>query len=358
MTKYNRGLAILLIITISFITISSGLYYLGMNYLEDRPRTIIESLEFVTQTMTTVGYGQDPPWKHQLMYLLSMVIQLAGITIVFLSIPIVVTPWIEERITLRPPDEYSGPLNHIIITEYTDLQETFLSELESNDIPYTLLEHDEQKARNLYNQGYNVVLGDAEEPNELVETRAEDARIAILDGTDQRNAAVALAIEDVVPDLETLAIAGNEDRAVHLKAAGADKVIYPRRQIGQVLGHKALSGLGKTVQFEPEQSDATLEIQEFPILKNSQICNKSVRESQIRRKTGAHIIGLWRRGDFISQINPNQMIRKDDVLVTAGTRSQLRDLEQFVQQKTRSRESANVVIIGFGNEGMAAAEVL
>lgn len=356
MTKFSRGLGFIFSFTIIFVIVATLLFYLGMNHLEGRPVTLIGSLEFISQTMTTVGYGQYAPWKTTAMNILVIITQLAGISIVFLSIPIVVTPWLQERIALQAPNKYEGQGEHIIISQYTDLMDTLLDELEQENIPYVLIDERQEVTSDLYRSNYNVIRGDSSEPETLKRARIDEARLAILDGTDERNAMVALAMDEQCPNLRIIAIAGQSKRAEHLSEAGVEKIIYPKDVIGQELARHALKAVTGEIEIKDSDLGGELDIREFPIVPESDLVHKTLREANLRQKFGTHLIGLWRRGKFLNQPSPSLRFRKGDILVATGTLDQLRELEQYAEigDYSSAPEDKHCVIIGFGNEGKAA----
>jgi len=356
MTNLNSGLWYLLTLTILIVIASTLLFYLGMNYLEHRPVTLIESLQFVTQTMTTVGYGEFTPWNTTAMQILVIITEIAGIAIVFLSIPTVVSPWIQERIALQPPSEYFGPTNHIIISEYTDLMDTLLDELESREIPYVLIDERREETSQLKQNGRTVMLGDASEPQTLEKAGINEARLAILDGADERNAMVALAMGEFDTELDIISVAGRTSRATHLSQAGVDEIIYPRELIGRELANHALKAVGKEFDFQDPELHKKLDIREFPVIPPSTFDGQTLESSQIRTRFGTNVVGVWRRGDFISHPPGKFKVRQGDILVATGTPDQLDQLEKRMEisKTTGDATERNVVIIGFGNEGEAA----
>jgi Trk K+ transport system NAD-binding subunit len=328
-----------------------------MNYLEDRPRNIIESLEWVTQTMTTVGYGQDPPWASNLMVLLAIVTQLTGITLVFLSIPIVVSPWVKQRLSVRPDTEYTGSKNHVVIAEYTSIVGSLIDELEQRGIPYVLIESDEETATSLYRDGYEVIIGNPVDYRTLQNARLEDSRLVILDCPDDRNASIALTVQECEKDIPVVVVAEQQNRAVHLNAAGIDEIIYPKEKIGEVLARKALSGLGRKNLLE-EQFESELEIREFPVLGSSPLVNTRLKNSNIREEIGVRIIGVWRQGNFIHNPPADYRIQSNDILVASGSSESLENLHGMTEVRDLSPDQKNVLIIGYGKEGTKTLEVL
>lgn len=328
-----------------------------MNHLENRPRTLIESLEWVTQTMTTVGYGQDPPWDHQVMYLLAIATQLGGITIVFMSIPTVVTPWIKQRLSVRPDSTYTGDGDHVIITEYTSIVSSLIAEFEEREIPHVLIESDEETATELYREGHEVILGNPVDYQSLRDASINDARLLIVDCPDEKNASIALTSQECENDVPVVAVAEQRERAIHLKAAGIEEIIYPREKIGEVLARKALSGLGRKDLLE-DQFESEIEIREFPVLGSSPLVNTKLKDSGIRERIGIRIIGVWREGQLMHNPPAEFRIHRNDLLVASGSSEALHELHDITEIRELSPDQKNVLIIGYGKEGHKADKVL
>lgn len=328
-----------------------------MNHLENRPTSLLQSLEWVTQTMTTVGYGQDAPWTHPVMIVFVIVMQLSGVTIVFLSIPTVVSPWMEQRLSLRPNTAYSGRDDHIIITEYTSIVESLINELEDRETPYVLIESDEETATDLYRQGHSVMLGNPVDYDTLRKAKLDSARLVILDCPDERNASVALTIQECETEIPIVAVADQRERSAHLTAAGIDQIIYPREKIGEVLARKTLSGLGRKDLLE-EKFESDLEIREFPVLGASDLINSQLKDSNIRETIGVRIIGVWRQGRFIHNPPADHRIHRNDILVASGSPESLNELHGLTETRKLAPGEKNVLIVGYGKEGHRAEEVL
>ncbi len=359
MKLVNRNVLLLVGLTLTTVVAATLLHNLGMQYLEGEPRRLIQSLEFVVQTMTTVGYGQDAGWDHTLMYLLVIVVQLAGITLVFLSIPTLVTPWLEQRMTLRPPARYTGPGDHIVLSRHTPILDTLMEELEARETPHVLLEPDETLATSLYQEGERVLVGDPAESEVLERARIQEARAMVLDGPLEHIAAVALSLQEEDENFPVIAIAGEVDRSTHLRSAGVDQILFPRKKIGEVLASTALAGLGRTFEVRGELEEE-FEIQELPVLASSPLIRNRLRHSRIREETGAHVVALWRQGTLTHNPSPDVQIRRNDILVAAGTRAQLEALGEIAQSRERLKGvgKGRVLLIGYGQSGRTVAENL
>ncbi len=359
MKKLNVRILALVLVTLSLIILLSFLYRWGMYMLEGRTRTFLQSLEFVIQTMTTVGYGQDAPWSSSWMIALVIFTEISGVGLILISFPIVVGPWIKERFQVNPPVQYRGPGEHIVLSRHTQMTDSLMDLIAERDRSYVLIEPDRETVTNLYHDNKKVIHGAPDEPEVLKKARVSEASLVILDGTDQFSATASLVLQDVNPGIRVLAISRERKRSEHLRTAGIDKVFYPREIIGETLAHKILSALGKHVDVQPELEDH-LEIEELPVFSNSSLIGQTLEEASIRQKTGAYVIGIWRDGQFQSSPEPDIRIQEHDILVAAGTRSDLESLSEQTEIETArmSEEEVRVLIIGYGNEGEAARETL
>ncbi len=360
MRNLNLRIWGLVLLTVATVLLSTLLYQAAMTHLEGEPRSFLQSLEFVIQTMTTTGFGEDAAyWSSPWVYLIVIAIMLAGITLVFLSIPIIVTPWLRERFSLRPPSRYRGPGNHVILSRHSAIMDSLIELLEEREIPYVLIDDREEIVNQLYREKKSVLFGPADDPEILAKAGADRARIAILDNPDQRTASIALEMQENIPELRILAVAGKANRAAHLNSAGVDKVFYPRSKIGEALAHKVLSGLGRGVDLASEETDQ-IEVEEFPVLDPSPLIGATLRESNIRSRTGAHVVGIWRQGVFENAPEPDFRIQQHDILVAAGTHEQLEALSGLSESRNRIVQRAQhpVLIVGYGSEGVACRETL
>ena len=78
----RRRLALLVAALIAFLFGVALLYDLGMEGLEHKPRTFLESFEWATETLSTTGYGSDNHWSHPLMVLLVIFVQVIGMVLI------------------------------------------------------------------------------------------------------------------------------------------------------------------------------------------------------------------------------------------------------------------------------------
>src|SRR6478609_1992091 len=84
MHRSTRRLLWLVAGLLLFLIASALLYQVGMARLEGKPRTFWDSFEWAAETLSTTGYGFDSHWRHPAMVVLVVVVQFAGVFLVFL----------------------------------------------------------------------------------------------------------------------------------------------------------------------------------------------------------------------------------------------------------------------------------
>jgi len=332
------------------------LYQWAMGAIADRPRTFLEALQFVVETFTTVGYGEDAPWNSPLLLLLVMAVELSGILFVFLALPLFIVPYLEERLAVSPPTEIDAT-DHVVITGFSGRGASLLEELAGDDLEAVVVEADRDTARTLHQEGESVVHGDPESTTVLERASVPSARAVVLDADDETNAAIALAVEDLAPDVYTVGFVEDPSNMEYLEYAGVDRVLSPRNLLGRALADRAQRSLstrlGQTVKVTDEFS-----IVELPVGQGCGIDGVELGNSGIRERTGADVVGAWVDGEFRSNPGPSFVVNSDTELVVAGTDGQLEEVLELTTTDVESDREDRVVIGGYGQVGSTAREVL
>lgn len=106
-----------------------------------------------------------------------------------------------------------------------------------------------------------------------------------------------------------------------LERVGADKVVYPERDMGVKVAHALVSkNIMDQISLSPEYSLVEM-------LAPPQFINKTLVESGARQKYGVSILAIRRDKDMIISPNATQMIREGDVLVVIGKGEKLQKFD-------------------------------
>ncbi|WP_440008134.1 potassium channel family protein [Halomicrococcus sp. SG-WS-1] len=345
----------------AFVTVVVGYtfaYSWGMATFEERERSLLESFAIVVETFTTTGYGRDAGlWTTTEMELLMVAMQMTGVFLIFMALPLFVAPWVQEAVRVSPPtaiDERSG---HVVICGYSPRAETLIDELRSWDREYVLVVRDRETSLDLYERNLDVIHGDPESAEVLRRARVATAATVVADATDEQNASITLAVREISDDVEVISLVQDPDLASYLQYAGADQVFSPRHLLGESLAEQVTASvttdLGDTITIGED-----FEIVELSVQENSAVVGRELSESNIRERTGASIIGTWTRGEFHTPPSPDTMLDEDTILLVAGRESQLERLKEMTLGDEYSRSRRSAIVAGYGEVGSTVSEKL
>ena len=175
--------------------------------------------------------------------------------------------------------------------------------------------------------------GDATKDEVLIEAGLESAKALITAlPSDAANVFVVLTARDKSPKLKIISRASDDASEHKLKRAGADNVIMPDKIGGTHMA--ALITKPDVLEFI-DHITGTINIRLEEILFKSlpdSMQNKSIRELEIRNKTGANIIGYKSAsGDYIINPSPDTIMMQDAKLFVLGTQEQVSKFKEILK---------------------------
>lgn len=198
-------------------------------------------------------------------------------------------------------------------------------------------------AKTLYELGHDVLGIDNDE--EIVQSVAESITHAVkADATDE-NALKALgvrnfdvAVVSIGNDIQSsilvtlilkemgikylVAKANSELHGRVLKKIGADRIVFPERDMGIRVAHNlTLSNILDYIELSPEYS--IIEISALPAW-----YDKSLRQLNMRTKYGLNVIAIKRNGNIIISPNGDDMILRGDILAVVGHKDDIENIEK------------------------------
>jgi len=333
-------------------------YDYGMSAFEGEPREFLHSLQVVVETFTTTGFGSDAPWESTGMRLLVITMDITGVVLIFLALPVLLFPLFEEAIETNAPTTVERDLeDHVVICEFTPRGETLVAELASWDVDYVVVEPDSDRADDLHDEGYHVIHADPQSVEGLEKARLTSARALVADASDQVNTSIVLTAREVDEHIRTVSVVEEPDRAKYHDLAGADAVLSPRGLLGESLASKVTTGVSTTLGDSIEVGE-DFDIAELPIHRGSDLVGTTLADSGIREETGVNVIGAWFRGQFVSPPSPDAELDGSTVLLASGTADQLERLKSRTLSSVRGFRRGETVIVGYGEVGRTIAEDL
>ena len=196
-------------------------------------------------------------------------------------------------------------------------------------------------AKTLYSLGYDVLGVDSNE--EIVQSLSNDLTHVVTADVLDEGTFTALGIRNfdvaivAVGDLEAsmmctlllreigvpfiLAKASTSLHGRMLEKIGADKVIYPERDMGLRVGHN-LADSNIIDYIELVDNLSIMEV-EAPLA----MLGKSLAEVELRRLYKVTVVALRRDGEMLVNPNPHEKIKKGDIMVILGTRESVKAME-------------------------------
>ena len=342
-------------LSLVIVTFTVG-YNLVMWHVEGVGQSIVASFEFVVQTMTTTGYGQDSgTWNHWFTFLFVATTQITGIGIGFFTLRLIIVPLISEAETSLD-DRLTPKSDHVIACGYRRDSAVLLDELTGLDIDYVLVNTDEAEARELSDEGHSVIHGSPQDASSFERASVEDARAVVVDVGDA-NVDAILTVRSVRPDADVIALVDDSDMRDVLLDAGADSVLSPHGVLGHRLAEKVVATYSTDLVDTIELGE-DLEVTEIPLQHGSDLIDKRIHDAGVRERAGAQIVGAWVDGELQLPPDPDTVIRTNTTLIVSGDREALADMTEFTRAPRSFRRPERVIVAGMGEVGGAADAVV
>jgi len=348
-TYYLTGLAALIVV----YTVT---YNFALAQLEGVNQSIFASFEFIVQTMTTTGYGQDSGiWSHPLMFLFVAATQISGIALGFFTLRLIIIPLFTGA-EVNLDNRLTSKQDHVIICEYRRDSAVLLDELRELGIEYVLISSSEEHAKELADDGYSVIDGSPQDMSAFERASIDSARAVITDAGDA-NVNTILTVRSIDPDIEIITLTDDSDMRDILLDTGADTVLSPHGVLGRRLAEKAISSFSSDLT-DTIDIGGEIEVTEVPVQQGNRLIGTRIRDSKIREETGANIIGAWIDGELQLPPHPDAIIRSNTVLLVTGAHDALEAFSDFTQPARTLRKHERIIVAGQGEVGQAARDVV
>ena len=355
MTRSQKRLLYLFSAVPVLLLVSTFIYMYGMEHLEGDPRNFWESLGWAAETVTTTGYGVDGRWHHPVMVIFTIVLQFAGVFLVFLVFPIYVIPFLEERFETRLPTDAGDVEDHVIIYRYGPAVSTLVERLRSEGVASVVVEEDSVTARRVADRGQKVVVRSLDD-GALTAARIQAARALIANGRDDEDAAAILAARQGGFQGEILAVVEEPLHRKPMNLAGADAVYTPRHILGAALAARASARISPRVAGV-QQLGRHLAVREIRLQAGSKLAGVTLEEAAIGANTGATVIAQWVEGKLVRQPNATTELVPWAILVAVGSHGALEKLTSLAGA-VELRKEGPFLVGGYGEVGRKVAQLL
>ncbi len=354
--RSQKRLLLLLAALPVLLVVTAVLYMLGMGFFEGESRGFWEAFEFVSETLSTTGYGADARWSHPLMVIFVVVLQFLGVFLIFLIFPIYLIPVLEERFEVRLPRSAPDARDHVLIYRYGSAVATLLEQARAAGLETVVIEPDSSQARRLAEKGHSVVRGRLDD-GVLERAGISRARALIANAADDENAAVILGARQSGFEGEVLAVVEEPYHRKPMMLAGASAVYTPRHILGAALAARASERISPRVEGAQLLGNK-LVVSEVRIENQSELAGQTLATSRLRERAGVNVIGQWVAGEMVGEPTPDTQLVPGGILLVAGSSDSVHRLAQLGAGTTPLRRSGPFLLAGYGEVGRKVAQLL
>ena len=236
----------------------------------------------------------------------------------FTFIQFVFVPWMESSQRARAPRRIGKDVRGMMLmTGMGAVQAALVVRLRRAGIPYAVMVSEVDEALQLHDDGYDVLVGDLDDPEALAGAGVDRARLVVALAADIANTNVAFTVREISHEVSVVATSGAPDAVDILQLAGCDEVLELGELLGTALARRVLFPDGRAhvigelgdllvAEAEPPEASVGVRLTEWPI----------------RRRTGLTVAGVWQRGT-LRVARPTTVLSASDTLVLAGSGDQL-----------------------------------
>lgn len=352
-TSLHR-LLLLVVALPGVLALLAGLYMLGMEHLEHEPRSFSSAFMWAAETLSSTGYGSDSRWSHPAMVALVVATQFIGMSMAFLVFPLVVMPYFEQRFEGRLPRTLPSKLrDYVLVYRWSPAVESLLDELQRAKVPAVVLEEDEALARRLRDRGRTVVFGNLDD-DDIDPGLLRRARAIVANGSDPANGTLVLVARQLGFSGELVALVDEPLHRRPLMLQGASAVYTPRHVQAAALAELANGRVAARI-YGIHHLGGKLATGELRVHEQSDLVGQTLAEAELRRRTGANIIGQWRGGELRAPVPGSTVLEAGAILVAVGSKEALDRLGALVKPLT---EHGPFVVLGYGEVGRKVVEFL
>lgn len=347
----QRNLSLLQRLLIGFMTLILlyGILFHVIMYFEGRDYSLITGVYWTLTTMSTLGLGEIT-FTSDLGKTFTIVVLISGMMFFLVMLPFLFIQFFqsEARVPRDLPKDTKG---HVVLTQFDPISNALIKKLTRYNYKYVLIIPDLEKALNLYDTGYKVVLGYLDNTETYKNVRVNNAAMVATTASETVNSNIAFTVREVSEKVPIIATGVSSIAVDVLKLAGCSQVFQLHRILGQSLARRTKGGdalthlIGKFNDLLIAEANAAC----------TPLVGKTLKESQLQELAGVTVVGAMERGEF-KTAKANLLINDKTILVLAGTKKQLRKYnEHFCIYRDANTP---VIILGGGRVGRATARAL
>ncbi len=254
----------------------------------------------------------------------------------------------EQLETFNLPPE--GLRDHVVIAGGGQVGQSVAYILTNLDVPFVVVDLAQNAIKECKKQGYPIIFGDAGQPVVLDAANLSTAKQLLITVPNiVTTEAIVRHVHMNFPDLSIVVRAVGAEQMKALYDDGVYMVINPELEAGLEIARQALLNLNIPVpliqkftddarreRYYGDHGQQTVE-QDLHLLKHARdlieltweeiqeeslLVGKSLREMNLRQQTGASVVGVLRKGNFISNPSADLVFEAGDLVALIGSSRQ------------------------------------
>ena len=286
----------------AFVIAIATVGYMAMGW------TPMDALYMVIITVFAVGYGEVLPVKSVAAHVWTMLVILSGWSAVVFTLGGVIKSVTEgelqrARQMVRKQRTMERLQNHVIICGYGRMGQALAAELRENEVPFVIIDRDEDRIAQIEGAGYLSMRGDATDEDVLERVGiARALALATVLPQDALNVFITLTARNLAPGVRIIARGEQLSTEKKLLHAGATEVILPANigatRIAHSIVQPTVANLMREIGGNLDLRGLGVEIDELQLHARAHLVGKTVGEVH-RLSEGAVMVVAVRRGDQI-----------------------------------------------------------
>ncbi|MCS7202756.1 MAG: TrkA family potassium uptake protein [Dictyoglomus sp.] len=183
------------------------------------------------------------------------------------------------------------------------------------------IDENEQKVEALKDYVSFAKVADATNINALRDAGVQNSDVAIIAiANDIQSSVLATLLVKELGVKYVVAKAVNDAHGKILEKIGADLVVFPEKESGELLAQRLV--VPNIIDF----MELSANVKIFEVKPNPHLIGKTLDELQLRRKYNLNVLAILRGGDIIINPHPDVRVEQEDILYIVGTLDSLNKL--------------------------------
>ncbi len=185
------------------------------------------------------------------------------------------------------------------------------------------IDEDQERIQEIVNSVTHAIQADATDENALKALGIRNFDVAIVSIGHDMQASILITV--ILKELGVKYVVAKAQTELHgkvLDKVGADKVVYPERDMGARLAHSLVSSnVLDHIELSPEHSI-------LEVVAPDNMVDKTLKQSALRAVYGVTVMAIKRGKDLIVSPSADEPIRENDILVVIGENDRLHNVER------------------------------